>query len=88
MCYRNNGEHVIGTTKNGQSKIYLDSDFIGTSDADWMFDTLLNEVQWKQQRNQKYQVDEKRLTEWFSDYPYYYSGVVQHPNKSVSVFGC
>jgi len=82
--FRNDGEHVLSSTANGLSKIYLETKFINKSDADWMFETLLNEIQWKQQQNVKYGTSEKRLTAWFSDYSYKYSGVVQQPNKIVS----
>ena len=49
-----------------------------------MFETLLSQIQWKQQQNVKYGTSEKRLTAWFSDYGYKYSGVLQQPNKTVS----
>ncbi|CAK8698629.1 unnamed protein product [Clavelina lepadiformis] len=76
---RENGEHILGSTDRGCSKVILNANFIPSNDADWMFETLLNEIQWKQQKNLKYGPDykEPRLTEWFSNHPYHYSGVEQ-----------
>ena len=86
LTFRENGEFELGRTKNGVSKIYLEAGYVQKSDADWMFKTLLNEINWKQQQNTKYESSEKRLSAWFSNYSYKYSGVVQEPNKHVSCF--
>ena len=82
--FRNDGDYVLSKTSNGTSKVCLESNFLAKSDADWMFETLLNEVQWKQQFNQKYNEKEKRLTAWFSKYSYSYSGVSQELNTNVN----
>uniref|UniRef100_H2Y7U3 Fe2OG dioxygenase domain-containing protein n=1 Tax=Ciona savignyi TaxID=51511 RepID=H2Y7U3_CIOSA len=82
ILIQNEGEHVISETSNGSSIIKFYPNFFEKSDANWMFETLLNEVQWRQNTNLKYGPDalEPRLTAWFSDYSYSYSGIVQQAN--------
>lgn len=79
---RQNGDHILGLTSNGESKVCLEINFIAKSDADWMLETLSKEVQWQHRINHKYNVKESRLTKWFSEYPYSYSGVIQEPNTN------
>nr|XP_002119223.1 alpha-ketoglutarate-dependent dioxygenase alkB homolog 3 [Ciona intestinalis] len=82
IVIKDEGEHVISSTSRGKSKIAFFPNFLEKSDADWMLETLKNEVQWEHRRNLKYGPNsmEPRLTAWFSEFSYSYSGVVQPPN--------
>ena len=56
-------------------------------DADELFDKLRHGLKWGNKTNKKKDgtvYNEPRLTAWYGDLPYFYSGVVQEPNPKVS----
>ncbi|XP_074660751.1 alpha-ketoglutarate-dependent dioxygenase alkB homolog 3-like isoform X2 [Tubulanus polymorphus] len=80
------GVYDLSETSNGLSRIRLFTDFFKSDQADWMFEQLLDELPWKQ-RSHRFQSEkylEPRLTAWYGELPYTYSGTTLQPNPEWS----
>lgn len=78
------GIHEISTTPTGSARLRFFPQIFDKKEADWIFDDLVKQLPWRQQINKKEGRDEfyePRLTAWFGDFPYRYSGVVQEPTS-------
>ena len=74
----------------GPCVLVFEPNYLEKKDADWMFDTMLAELPWRQQKGTTAAGEvffEPRMTAWFSDYDYKYSRVTQVANKHVSFSG-
>ena len=83
IAIQEEGVHEISTGPTGAARLRLFPQLFDKKDADWIFDDLLKNLPWRQQVNRKEgreEYVEPRLTAWFGDFPYRYSGVVQEPN--------
>lgn len=76
------GSYIISTEPSGVSRIQLLHNFIEQSECDWIFEQLSNEVPWKQQPVTKAGLTylQPRLTAWFGEHPYAYSGISHELN--------
>ncbi|XP_053576203.1 alpha-ketoglutarate-dependent dioxygenase alkB homolog 3 isoform X2 [Bombina bombina] len=76
------GVHELSVSPAGVSRVHLFPLFIDSSEADWMFEQLLQEVSWGQKTNMgpdgPYQ--EPRLTSWYGEVAYTYSRSTIQPN--------
>lgn len=75
------GVHVISDGLSGEARIELDPTFIYVEETKWMFEDLRSEIPW-QEKNIKVQGQyhrQPRLTAWFGDFPYQYSGLTLKP---------
>ncbi|GAB1598897.1 alpha-ketoglutarate-dependent dioxygenase alkB homolog 3-like [Argonauta hians] len=77
------GIHDISTSDNGVSRIHFFPNFIEEKDADRIFRTLYKDLPWKQasdilSNGSKHL--QPRLTAWYGDLPYSYSGQTHQPN--------
>jgi len=80
---QNEGLHEISVGPTGPARLRFFPQLFDKKEADWIFDDLLKQLPWRQQVNRKEGREEflePRLTAWFGDFPYRYSGVVQEPN--------
>lgn len=76
------GEYEISHEPSGVSRLLLLPGFLPPEDADWIFSQLLAELPWSQKTNyrQGEAYAEPRLTCWFGDLPYTYSGSTMAAN--------
>jgi len=72
------GEHVLSSEPSGVSKLHFYPQFLSTLDADGAFACLMEEVPWVQ-NSDKYG-PQPRLTAWYGDHPYSYSGLTHTVN--------
>lgn len=65
----------------GNGELYYYPSFIGTEVAEKYFHTLLEEINWKHEEITIYgkRVLQPRLTAWYGDVAYTYSGTTMHP---------
>ncbi|KAL5010860.1 hypothetical protein ScPMuIL_013165 [Solemya velum] len=80
------GVYDISTEQSGVSRLRFFPNFIESKDADWMFEQLYHELPWRQRsdvRNGETFL-QPRLTVWYGEYPYSYSGVTHQSNKEWS----
>jgi len=83
MAIQDEGMHEISLGPTAPARLRFFPQLFEKKEANWIFDDLLKQLPWRQQVNKKEGRDEfmePRLTAWFGDFPYRYSGVVQHPN--------
>lgn len=59
-------------------------DFLDASESDRIFSVLLQQLQWEQ-RKDKYGL-QPRLTVWYGEHPYSYSGLKHEASEEVSTF--
>lgn len=71
----------MSSTHSGDSYIELFYDFIEPSECEWIFEHLLNNVPWKQVNIKIKGVEhpQPRLTAWYGDVSYTYSGLTLEP---------
>jgi len=84
IAIQEEGVHEISTGPTGAARLRLFPQLFDKKDADWIFDDLMKQLPWRQQVNRKEgreEFVEPRLTAWFGDFPYRYSGVVQEPHS-------
>ena len=77
------GVHVISDGQSGEASVELDPTFISVEETKWMFEDLKSQIPW-QEKNIKVQGQyhpQPRLTAWFGDLPYQYSGLTLKPFK-------
>lgn len=77
------GIHEIGVSVNGVSRICYFPDFIEEEKADQIFDRLHKELPWRQRSDvwpDGRTFLQPRLTAWYGDLPYTYSGQTHQPN--------
>ncbi|XP_062917854.1 alpha-ketoglutarate-dependent dioxygenase alkB homolog 3 isoform X2 [Mobula hypostoma] len=76
------GLYEISSGPTGISRLHLKPGFIESKEADWMFEQLSREIPWQQKsnigRDGPYQ--EPRLTAWYGQLPYTYSGSTMKSN--------
>ncbi|XP_028412746.1 alpha-ketoglutarate-dependent dioxygenase alkB homolog 3-like isoform X3 [Dendronephthya gigantea] len=75
------GVHVISNAPSGIASIELDPIFISMDETKWMFNDLESQIPW-QEKNIKVQGHyhrQPRLTAWFGDFSYEYSGLTLKP---------
>lgn len=80
---KEHGIHEIGTSANGVSRICYFPDFIENEKADEIFNILYKELPWKQRSDvwpDGRTFLQPRLTAWYGDLPYTYSGQTHEPN--------
>ncbi|XP_064627405.1 alpha-ketoglutarate-dependent dioxygenase alkB homolog 3-like [Lineus longissimus] len=80
LCITKPGVYDISDGSEGVSRLRFFPEFIKESEASEIFHELHGELPWKQQTNKKYDSVEPRLTVWYGDLAYNYSGVLQVPN--------
>lgn len=81
IVYSEDGEYILSKTENGVSSIKLFTHFIPQDETKWVFEQLLHEIPWQQESivviaTRKLQ---PRLTAWYGDIPYTYSGLTLKP---------
>lgn len=67
----------MSTEPSGVSRIRYFPHFIEQEDCEWMYDRLFHELPWKQRSdyvNREKERVQPRLTAWFGEHPYAYSG--------------
>ncbi|XP_029658423.1 alpha-ketoglutarate-dependent dioxygenase alkB homolog 3 [Octopus sinensis] len=77
------GIHDISASENGVSRIRFFPSFIEEKEADRIFRTLLHDLPWKQASDvlpNGSKFLQPRLTAWYGDLPYSYSGQTHQPN--------
>ncbi|CAH1798385.1 unnamed protein product [Owenia fusiformis] len=79
------GIYDISSGPSGVSRLRYFPNFIEKMEADVMFETLYNETPWQQRHDLKgkdgVQYTQPRLTAWYGELPYTYSGVTWEPNR-------
>ncbi|KAK3593874.1 hypothetical protein CHS0354_011479 [Potamilus streckersoni] len=77
------GVYDLSLGPSGLSRIRFFPNFIEPDEAEWMFTEMHNELQWQQRSDVKNGKSylQPRLTAWYGDLPYSYSGVTHMPNK-------
>lgn len=77
------GVYDISTEPSGLSRLRFFPAFFDPKEADWMFTELHQEIPWRQRSDVKNGEEylQPRLTAWFGDYPYSYSGVTHESLK-------
>jgi len=83
IAIQDEGMHEISTGPTGPARLRFFPHIFDKKEADWIFDDLVKQLPWRQQVNRKEGREEflePRLTAWFGDFPYRYSGVVQEPH--------
>jgi len=81
ITYSTSGCYCLSKTFNGISEVELNYDFIDSEQREWMFEDLKNNIPWKQE-NICIMGEVKtipRLTAWYGDIPYTYSGLTLAP---------
>jgi len=73
------GEHILSSFPSGISKISYYHDFIADDEANLIFDRLISEIDFEQ-NSDKYG-PQPRLTAWYADLPYAYSGLTHKANE-------
>ncbi|KAH3728630.1 alpha-ketoglutarate-dependent dioxygenase alkB homolog 3-like [Dreissena polymorpha] len=72
------GVYDISTDPSGLSRIRLFPNFIEQKEADSLYETLFHELPWRQRTDVKKDGEkflQPRLTAWYGDHPYSYSGL-------------
>lgn len=80
IAIQDEGICEISTGPTGSARLKLFPHIFDKKEADWIFDDLVKLLPWRQQTNKKEGREEflePRLTAWFGDFSYKYSGVVQ-----------
>lgn len=75
------GTYVLSNEPSGEASIQFDPAFIPLEETKWMFEDLECHIPW-QEKNIKVQGQyhrQPRLTAWFGDFPYTYSGLTLQP---------
>lgn len=77
------GVYDISTEPSGLSRLRLFPAFLDPKEADWMFTELHHELPWRQRSDVKNGEEylQPRLTAWFGDHSYSYSGVTHEAIK-------
>ncbi|XP_013379464.1 alpha-ketoglutarate-dependent dioxygenase alkB homolog 3 [Lingula anatina] len=81
------GVYDVSEGPSGLSRLRLFPVFLDPKEADWMFDELYHELPWRQRNDLKINGEsyaQPRLTAWFGDLPYSYSGLTWDPNPNWS----
>lgn len=75
------GTHEISKGPDGPSRLQLLYSFIDQDDVAWMFEQLKADIPWEERKVVIRGVarDQPRLTAWFGDFPYTYSGLTLRP---------
>ncbi|XP_078000402.1 alpha-ketoglutarate-dependent dioxygenase alkB homolog 3-like [Glandiceps talaboti] len=75
-------DYVLSEEPSGLSRIRYYPDFLKDEDLDEMYDILENTLPWKRRSDVKHGVpyEQPRMTAWYGDLPYSYSGVILQPN--------
>ncbi|NWU94472.1 ALKB3 dioxygenase, partial [Upupa epops] len=78
------GVYELSRAPAGLSRIHLIPGFIGSEQADWMFEQLLRDIPWGQRTHvrQDGSFEEPRLTCWYGELPYTYSRLTLPPNPN------
>lgn len=76
------GVYDLSTQPSGLSRLRFFPVFIDPKEADWMLEQLHVEIPWRQRSDVKNGITylQPRLTAWFGDHPYSYSGVTHDAN--------
>ena len=85
LLNRKPGVYDLSTEPSGSSRIRLFPGFIDSKECQWMFEQLHAELPWRQRSDVKEGVEylQPRMTAWFGDFPYSYSGVRHEGNNNV-----
>nr|XP_036852586.1 alpha-ketoglutarate-dependent dioxygenase alkB homolog 3 [Manis javanica] len=83
LCFfSKEGVYEISLSPTGVSRVSLYPGFIDIKEADWVLEELCQDIPWKQRtgirENVTYQ--QPRLTAWYGELPYTYSGVTVEAN--------
>jgi len=88
MMLTSGGRHILSVSpEKGTSRLSITHDFIEPSEQGWIFEQLLAEIPWQQEsiRASEAQgghlIPQPRMTCWFGDFPYTYSGLTLAPLK-------
>ncbi|ELT92602.1 hypothetical protein CAPTEDRAFT_105332 [Capitella teleta] len=78
------GVYDISSEPSGVARVRLFPSFIEANQCEWMYEQLFSELPWRQRSDVKSGVSylQPRLTAWFGDFPYSYSGVRHEGNKN------
>ncbi|XP_054256631.1 alpha-ketoglutarate-dependent dioxygenase alkB homolog 3 [Indicator indicator] len=78
------GVYELSKTPSGISRVHLIPGFLDSEQADWMFEQLLHDLPWGQRTHirQEGSFEEPRLTCWYGELPYTYSGITMQPNPN------
>lgn len=81
LIYQESGCYCLSRSKNGVSDIELCYNFIEPEECEWIFEDLKTNIPWRQEHvvikgEQRIQ---PRLTAWFGDMKYSYSGLTHLP---------
>lgn len=76
------GVHDLSTEPSGVSRVRFFPNFIDPTEADEIYNDLYHEVPWRQRSDVKNgeSLLQPRLTAWYGDFPYSYSGVRHEAN--------
>ena len=79
--FQKSGDYRLSTTINGTSEIQLCYDFIESKECGWMMEDLRNSIPWREGSvkvmGETHTIP--RLTAWYGDIPYTYSGLTLTP---------
>ncbi|XP_064604784.1 alpha-ketoglutarate-dependent dioxygenase alkB homolog 3-like [Liolophura sinensis] len=80
------GVYDISESEIGTSRLRFFPEFIESKEADWFYDQFYQDLPWRQRSDVKNGESylQPRLTAWFGEHPYSYSGVTHDKNSEMT----